>query len=455
MIATISAPLGATSPQAALALYDLARTSGAASAYEAAAHALARALQRQMTIAATLRPAVALSAALGAPSEAPVTAPVISTPKRRSAKVAQVEDDLTALFARPTRAKAATGSFWAVWSDGTATRVCGVVYHSGKTQQRWAAALHAADTLRRLRARHAYARDLHAMAGFEGAPLTVRTSCGVLVDSPDWQRLAAIRPMPGLSAIFDEATGETFNPPPGGHYGAGDAIEAAALEAKIVPPRRPWRIAEIKAQGGQIFGVRQGGQGIAYQVAGHDRLLVADGGPEVLAAWRADAREAFAEIAEPAPKQTAHAGERPPEHLSDLDGLAVVIAAPLMAQALADALAEWNETRAPLETLREAMTDARENAQRHNASPEDALAYGMANKAFSSVLSATSKAEKRVEAARALNGGMQRFATNGDGELIRWTVRRLTGGFAFRLTASDGECVNFDAARVKALRLAA
>lgn len=451
MIATLAAPLGAATPEAALALYDLARTSGASSAYEAAAHALARALQRQVILGATLRRPAPLSAPMGAPSEPMAKAPS----KARVARLKQVEDDLAAIFARPSRANAATGSFWCVWSDGTATRVCGVVYHAGKPKTRWSAALRAGDTLRRLRARHAYALQLHAMAGGQSAALQVRTSCGVMVDSPDWQRLAMVRPMPGLAAIFDECSGETFTPPPGDHYGAGNAEEAAALEAKLVPPRLFWRVAEISAQGGQIFGAKQNGAGIAYQVASDGPLLVADGGPAVLTAWRADAREAFALAMEPAPKATAQAGERPPQHLSDLDGLAVVIAAPSLSAAVADALAAWNDARAPLETLREVMQETREAAQRANATPDDARAYEEANAAFSAALSIEKAAERRIVAARDMGGAVQRFATNEAGDLIRWTARRLAGGKAFRLTASDGACVTFDAERVKALRLAA
>lgn len=51
-------PAGIVTPEAALALYDLATTSGAASAYEAAAHALAKALQRQKALSVAMsRPA--------------------------------------------------------------------------------------------------------------------------------------------------------------------------------------------------------------------------------------------------------------------------------------------------------------------------------------------------------------------------------------------------------------
>jgi hypothetical protein len=397
MIATLAAPLGATSPQAALALYDLARTSGAASAYEAAAHALARALQRQIIIGATLRPSAPLSAALGAPSEqaAPVAA------KKRTARAERVEDDLAALFSRPPRNKAATGAFWCVWADGTATRVCGVVYHGGKPQTRWAAALAAGDTLRRLRARHEYARQLEAMAGVELRAMQVRTSCGVMADSPDWQHLARVRPMAALLAIYDENTGETFTPPPGGRYGAGDANEAANLEARIVPPRLFWREAEISAQGGRIFRGRAHSPGIAYEMDGSGHLRVADGACDFLASRRAAAVAAFELPPVIVAKATAVPGATAPTNMHDLDGAAVVFD-------LAGIVAAFER----------ASTEAKHKA-------------------------------------RALLLLVERHATAPEGGLVRYTARRLAGGFAFRLTASDGTCVTLDAPRAVALRLAA
>lgn len=412
MITTLAAPIGAATPEAALALYDLARTSGAASAYEAAAHALARALQRQIVVGATLRRPAPLSAPLGAPSE-----PIAKPPtKARASRLKQVEDDLAAIFARPSRANAATGSFWAVWADGSATRVCGVIYHAAKPKTRWSAALRAADTLRRLRARHAYARDLAAMAGCEVRALQIRTSCGVMVDSPDWQRLAAIRPLPALAAIYDETSGETFTPPPGMAYGAGDAAEAAQLESRMVPPRLFWRRTEIAAQGFRIEQRGPASPGIAYWTADDQPPRVADGACDFLAVRRADALAAFALPVVEKPCETARPGDLAGHNLRALDGRAVVI---------------------DLQGVTAALEEARDDYR-------IAHAEGSARRAEA----ALSEAKSLLQ----LVGG---FAATPGGDLIRYTLQRLAGAKAFRLHASNGASVMFDAPRVRALRLAA
>lgn len=376
-------PGGAVTAEAALALYDLAVTSGAASAYEAAAHALAKALQRQKALSLALgRPAPA--APLGAPCE-----PALAAPRRKaSAKAAKVaDDDLTALFTAP-RNKAVTGSFWVVWADGSATHVSGVVYNGAKAQTRWAAALRAADQLRRLRARHAYALELEAMAAGAVPGLKVRTSADVMVDSPDWQRLTAVRPMAALAAIYDGTSAEMFTPPDGRDYAAGDLIEARALEARLVPPRLFWRKTEIKRQGGFIYDRKGDGASIVYELPNRQNLLMADMSPHALRSMRASAQEAFSDSQETPPVVTADPGAAPPASFFDLDGRAVVIDP--------------------------------------EAADTKSLSYWVAN-----------------------------WATDSAGKLIRWTFKRLPGGREFRLTRSDGRCVNVDGGKAKLLRLAA
>ncbi|KQV66667.1 hypothetical protein [Caulobacter sp. Root343] len=379
---TIARPGAVITAEAALALYDLAATSGAASAYEAAAHALAKALQRQKALSASMsRPAAV--APLGAPCEPAPAKPV----RKAAARAIKAADDaLTAIFTAP-RSKAAAGSFWVVWNDGSATRVSGVVYNATKPQTRWAAALRAADQLRRTRARDAYAVQLAEMAADEVPALRVHTSAGVMVDSPDWQRLTAIRPMAALAAIFDEASEEMFTPPAGGDYGAGDAAEARALEARLVPPRLFWRSAEVRAQGGRIFRGRSPGAMIVYERAGSVKLRLADMDTAALASMRSGAREAFSDSLPPPVLETADLGDVPPASFFELDGAAVVI-----------------------------------------------------------------------DSAAAANDGDKRFAAcwagAAAGKLIRWTFKRLPGGREFRLTATDGRCVNVDGQRASLLRLA-
>lgn len=375
---TMTAP----APEAALALYDLAVTSGAASAYEAAAHALARALQRQKAIAAAkARPTVAQP--LGAPCE-----PVAVKPARKaSRRAAEADDALTALFTTP-RSKAATGSFWVVWSDGTATRVSGVVYNATKPQTRWAAALKAADQLRRMRARHAYAAQLVEMAAGDVPALKVRTSGGIMVDSAEWQRLAAVRPMAALAAIFDETSEEMFTPPEAGRYGAGDAEEARALEARLVPARLFWRRAEVERQGGRIFRGHAPGAMIVYERPDSVKLRMADMDAPALASMRASARDAFESLTPPKVLEFANVGAETPESFFDLDGRAVVI----------DPAATSSD-----------------------GDRQFAMAWGAAS----------------------------------GGRLIRYTFKRLPGGREFRLTATDGRCVNVAGQRAKLLRLAA
>lgn len=376
-------PAGIVTAEAALALYDLAMTSGAASAYEAAAHALAKALQRQKALSVTMsRPAPV--APLGAPCEPPQAKPARKV-SARAAKAA--DDDLTVLFTAP-RNKAATGSFWVVWEDGTATRVSGVVYNSTKPQTRWAAALRAADQLRRMRARHAYAAQLAEMAAGDVPALKVHTSGGVMVDSADWQRLAMIRPMAALSAIYDETSGDMFNAPAGGRYGAGDVAEAAALEARLVPARLFWRRAEIERQGGRIFRGRASGSMIVYERGDSVKLRMADLEPAALASMKASAREAFSDEHAAPTLDTSTPGAPPPSSFFDLDGRAVVI---------------------------------------DRTAADDMDGQQFAN----------------------------RWAANAAGQLIRWTFKRLPGGREFRLTASDGRCVNVAGHRAQLLRMAA
>lgn len=376
-------PAGIVTAEAALALYDLAVTSGAASAYEAAAHALAKALQRQKALSVAMsRPAPV--APLGAPCEPPKVKPA----RKVSARAAKAADeDLTALFSTP-RNKAATGSFWVVWEDGTATRVSGVVYNSAKPLTRWAAALRAADQLRRMRARHAYAAQLAEMADGDVPALKVRTTGGIMVDSPDWQRLAQVRPMAALAAIYDETSGEMFNAPAAGRYGVGDIAEASALEARLVPPRLFWRRAEIERQGGRLFRARPSGVMIVYEQGNSGELRMADLEPAALASMRSNAREAFCDDQEPPPLDTAALGAAPPASFLEIDGRAVVID----------------------------RTAARDQDNQHF---------------------------------------VNRWASNAAGDLIRWTFKRLPGGREFRLTASDGRCVNVDGRRAKLLRMAA
>lgn len=373
----------APAPEAALALYDLAVTSGAASAYEAAAHALARALQRQKAISAA-KPRLTVVASLGAPCE-----PVAVRPARKAARRATeaTEDALTALFTTP-RSKAATGSFWVVWTDGTATRVSGVVFNATKPQTRWAAALKAADQLRRMRARHAYAVQLAEMAAGDVPALKVRTSAGVMVDSAEWQRLAAVRPMAALAAIFDETSEEMFTPPEGRCYGAGDAEEARALEARLVPARLFWRRAEIERQGGRIFRGHAPGAMIVYERPDSVKLRMADMDAPALASMRASARDAFESVIPPKALEFADVGAEAPESFFDLDGRTVVIDP---------------------------------TASDSDGDRQFAMAWG------------------------AVPGG----------RLIRYTFKRLPGGREFRLTATDGRCVNVSGQRAKLLRLAA
>lgn len=394
-------PASIATAEAALALYDLARTTGAASCYEAAAHALARALQREKAKGAAFgRPGV-VSPVLGAPCE-PVA---VAAPKKRSAKVQQRDDDLTALFARPSRAKAGTGSFWCVWDDGTATRVSGVIFHAARPETRWAAAFQAADALRRLRARHDYARQLETMADCTVRSLQARTSCGIMVDSPEWQRLAAVRPMAALASIHDELDGQVFTPPAGGRFGAGDAGAASLLEAALVPARLFWRRAEIVTQGGHVARGRDHSAGVSYLMSDGEAVRVADGDSEFLAARRGQVRAALEEqdklTARPALKATASGANRASPNLHDLDGAAVVMDADLIAL--------------------------------------------------------------RIEAAdRNERGALEHFAriakpwvATSEGQPIRYTLARLAGSKAFRLTASDGACVTWDAQHVAALRMAA
>ncbi len=238
---------------AALRMYDIARTAGAPAAYEAAAHALAGALQAAVVASRLDRPpeqrraahAPEIAAMVDAGRYTPEAAAyelatrpakLPRTPKARSAPAGE---DLAAKLPRPPRNKLASGAFTVTWADGSETFVSAVTWHSGKPATRWAAAFQAADRLRRLRSRAAYAADLEA--GADGVARWHADSSGLRRETPAFQELVTCRPLPPLAGISEDAGGETFTPAAGSAFGAGDAERARLLEASICEPRAPWR----------------------------------------------------------------------------------------------------------------------------------------------------------------------------------------------------------------------
>lgn len=254
----------------AQALYDLAASVGVPICYQVAAHALAGALAETLH-ALTLReieleavrehvatlqanPPAALPSAPISPATlqddqpapepgaeaceaiSPTTAP---KPARQSApRVAKAPKptgpDLSAPLATPPRAKRAAGAFHVVWDDGSCTTVTAVTYHADKPATRWAAALQAADRLRRMRGRNAYAASFgpgHVVHG-----RWIKGAAGVFQESATWWELMAARPMPALLAVVDDQTGEAFDAPAGSRFGAGDQVRALQLEAQVVRP---------------------------------------------------------------------------------------------------------------------------------------------------------------------------------------------------------------------------
>ncbi|HYD44922.1 MAG TPA: hypothetical protein VEA79_06650, partial [Phenylobacterium sp.] len=170
-----SAPVTFTAtPESARTLFDLATASGAPIAWEIAARALAKLdeLRRKATGGGHMPQAQAYEPAArpapepcepirpAQPSE-PISPPTVeaeapapadqaaepSEPVRTAhakaapkAKRADPAEDLGAALPNVPRAKACVGAFHVVWSDGSETRVSGVVYHAQKAATRWAAA---------------------------------------------------------------------------------------------------------------------------------------------------------------------------------------------------------------------------------------------------------------------------------------------------------------------------
>lgn len=244
--------------ESALLAYNLARTSGAAGAYEAAAHALASALQteigRRQLRAPMARPALRLVT-----SEEAAPAPERSQPAKRDARRPRTTaPDLDAKVSLP-RSGLAHGAFVVSWADGSQTRISAGVWPAKRPGDRWALAYQVANRLRRLRTRNAYLKALPAACRLMKRH-RASGPCGVEIDSPLWRQLQALRPMPSLASIACETTGETFEAPAGAAFGAGDATTAAALERALAEPRpinrpqplEPSTIAQEKAAPGQF-----------------------------------------------------------------------------------------------------------------------------------------------------------------------------------------------------------
>lgn len=414
-------PAAVTTPESALALYDLATTCGAAAAYEAAAHALARALRRQVALAAALPRAqaaapvaVVQSGPMGAPCE-PVKAPPV---KRRAKAADKPEPDALAEPFTTPKKTAAVGSFWVVWADGAATHVSGVVYNSAKPATRWAAALRAADNLRRLRNRRALRDELTSMA--HGAPVAAETVGAAYIRQESAAFLALVQscPLAPLLAIYDETSAEMFEPPHGRPYGAGDSAKAWEAAARMVPPRACW-IDEAR-------------------------------GADFLARRRRDAAEAFAvariaETATPGP-QVASARE--------LDGQTVAIDGerlPLYFEALKAALSDaTKESSAAYALTRETLAAA----QDRTATPADVAAYSEASRRLAEASGRKNDLQRAVDSVRILLSRAAAFV-GADGAPLAWKARVRPRAAEIELTATDGRYVALDAGAFSAVRLAA
>lgn len=415
------APATVTTPEAALALYDLATTCGAAAAYEAAAHALARALRRQVALAAALPRgqaatpvALAQAAPLGAPCE-PVKAPPV---KRRAKGADKAEPDTLAEPFTTPKKTAAVGSFWVVWADGAATHVSGVVYNSARPATRWAAALRAADNLRRLRNRRALRAELASMA--HGAPVAadVVGAAYIRQESAAFLALAQVCPLPPLLAIYDETSAEMFEPPHGRPYGSGDIAKAWQAAASMVPPRACW-IDEARDAG-------------------------------FLARRRRDAAEAFAvaRIAETAqPGQSVNSARELDGHTVAIDGERL----PLFFESLKGALkdAERESSAAYAVTLETGAA-----AQNRAATPSDAAAHGEASRRLAEASGRKHDLQRAVDSVRILLSRAAAFV-GADGAPLVWKARVRPRAAEIELTATDGRYVALDAGAFSAVRLAA
>lgn len=328
----------------ALTLYSIARTAGAPAAYEAAAHALAAALQAAVVASRLDRPpeqrraahAPEIAAMVAVSGYAPEAAAYeIATrraklPRTPKARSAPAGEDLAATLPRPPRNKLASGAFTVTWADGSETFVSAVTWHSGKPATRWAAAFQAADRLRRLRSRAAYAADLEA--GADGVARWHADSSGLQRETPAFQELVTCRPLPPLVGISEDVGGETFTPAAGSAFGGGDAERARLLEASICEPRAPWRFNSWQGVEGAI--PLPGARGDLYwkrpaaladEMRDRPATHWATGWPPI---WREvmrrDAMAAFAVA--PADLQTAAPGENLAGlHTVDLDSARVVI----------------------------------------------------------------------------------------------------------------------------------
>jgi hypothetical protein len=327
-----AAPVTRPDANAALRLYQIARTAGAPAAYEAAAHALAAALQAANVAARLDRPADQRQPARAADSD-PAT-PAADTgetrranlPRRPSAKAAPAGDDLAGALGNIPKNKLASGAFVVTWADGSETFVSAVSWHAGKPATRWAAAFQAADRLRRMRGRAAYAADL--ATGADSVARYYRDGSGLERETPDFQALTACRPLPALATIGEELTGETFTAPDGSAFGAGDPDRARALEAAICQPFTPWRLHERRQAAREGLAkdwayFRPAAPDVADSAAGGWSWFT--GWPQV---WRDEMRrDALAAFAPEAPAAvTADKGEAlTGADPRDVDGAAVVI----------------------------------------------------------------------------------------------------------------------------------
>lgn len=311
--------MAAAYPVRALALYQLARTAGAPTAYEVAAHALAAALEAALTVRRMDRPAdhreaahmVANSGYTPEAAAYELTTRRASPPCRPRAKSALAGDDLTAPTSLLPRKHQAVNAYTVRWADGAETFVSSVVSDARKPASRGATAFRAADRLRRRRSRAEYLASLES--GADGVECYDVDSSGLRRDAPAFLELLKCRPLPPLAGIRDETTGETFEAPDGSVHGAGDAARALELEAAICRPRMAARYALPPFEGAiplarSDFYFLPIPDGFEDDGRPGPRQHCATGWPEAWRkAMRADALAAFAP--EPAAIRTAAVGE--------------------------------------------------------------------------------------------------------------------------------------------------
>lgn len=197
------------------------------------------------------------------PAPAPVSdASKPATGRGRPRKAARTTFDLASPIKLGAKAGRRVGAFVATFADGHTVRVCGVEWSN--IADMWAAAAQAANRLNRSRqgarvanetraaAYAALRADRYDITSCACRGMMVKGALGIEQRSAAMLAFERVMPLPPLTGLQNEETGETLAIPAELAFGAGDEPEAQRIYATMVgrPVMRTWT--EEAREGGRF-----------------------------------------------------------------------------------------------------------------------------------------------------------------------------------------------------------